>query len=742
MSEHTASDRQMRRRAPQIVRWSTAHPVWAIVTWVVIVVASVVAAGVVGTHSTDERSQPGDSGRAERLLHDAGFPDRPAAEHVLIRRTDGGVLTTEERSAGAAAVTRELRSVPDVENLSTDVAVSSDGRVALMQWDVAGDPTTADQRVEPMIAAVARADASTPGLSIAQVGDASLNRAISQMYGDNFQRAEVLSLPLTLIILVIVFGAVVAALVPLLLAVTSLVAAFGITTALSPLVAWDETTGSVMLIIGLAVGVDYALFIMRRARNERYEGRSTRDAILAASATSGRAVVISGLTVMIAVAGMLFAGDPTFTSMGVGCMVAVGTALLGSMIALPAVLVLLGDRVDTLRVPWLARHRRETHGDNRLWGAVVRGATRRPGITVAVVGGLMLVAAGPVLGLHTKLPDLQDLPRTIPEMRTMDALEAAFPAEGGTHRIAIGTTTGVDAPEVQEAVDAMVTALRTTPGIAPDWTPAPHVSPNGRAMYLDVPYLGDDTAPGATGSLAALRDTIIPSTVGKVADAYVTGDAAGSHDFTALINQRLPLIMGFVIVLTILLMILAFRSPWLAGMTALLNLLSVGVAYGLLVLVFQHHWFDGVIGITTTGSIVAWLPLFLFVVLFGLSMDYHVFVLSRIREAIADGATPAEAIEIGVRRTASVVTSAAVIMIGAFSMFAFLSTIDMKQLGIGLALAIAVDATIVRGVMLPAALRLLGERAWREPEWTRRLPHLGESLPPRTHTTSDEPAHA
>jgi len=423
-------------------------------------------------------------------------------------------------------------------------------------------------------------------------------------------------------------------------------------------------------------------------------------------------------------------------------MVAVGAALLGSMIALPAILVLLGDRVDTLRVPWLARHRRETHGDNRLWGAVVRGATRRPGITVAVVGGLMLAVAAPVLGMTTKLPDLQDLPRTIPEMRTMDAMQEAFPAEGGVHRIAIGTPAGVGQPDVQEAVNAMVAEVREAPGIAPDWTPAPQVSPNGRAMYLDVPYLGDDTAPGATESLTALRDLIIPATVGRVADAHVTGDAAGSHDFTALITQRLPLIMGFVITLTIILMVLAFRSPWLAAVTALLNLLSVGVAYGLLVIVFQHHWFDGVIGIATTGSIVAWLPLFLFVVLFGLSMDYHVFVLSRIREAIAAGATPSEAIEIGIRRTASVVTSAAVIMIGAFSMFAFLSTIDMKQMGIGLALAIAIDATIVRGVMLPAALRLLGERAWREPAWTRRLPHLGESLPAPVARPTEDPVHA
>ncbi len=730
MSEQTVSDRQMRRRAPHLTRWSTAHPVLAIVTWIVLVAAAVAAGSMAGTHSLDSRSAPGDSGKAERLLERAGFPESPATERALILRADGAPLTEDDRTQAAAAITREMGSVGAVENLSPTPLVSADGRAALMQWDIAGDAETADEHVEPMIDAVARAAETTPGLSIAQVGDASLDRAIGQMYGDDFQRAEILSIPLTLLILIIVFGAVVAALVPLVLALTSLVAAFGITTALSPLVAWDETTASVMLIIGLAVGVDYALFIVRRARNERYEGRSTRDAILAASATSGRAVVISGFTVMIAVGGMLFAGDPTFVSMGLGCIVAVGTALLGSMIALPAILTLLGDRVDTLRVPWLARYRRATHGDSRFWGAVVRRSTRRPGVTVAVVGGLMLVAAGPVLGLSTKLPDLQDLPRSIPEMQTMDALQEAFPAEGGVHRVAIRTTIGVDSPDVTEAVDDMVAALRDTPGIAPDWTPVPEVSPNREAMVIDVPYLGDDTAPGATGSLTALRDTIIPSTVGTVAEVYVTGDAAGSRDFTNLINERLPLIMTFVIALTIILMILAFRSPWLAGMTALLNLLSVGVAYGLLVIIFENTWFDGVIGIATTGTIVAWLPLFLFVVLFGLSMDYHVFVLSRVREAIAGGATPAEAIEIGIRRTASVVTSAAVIMIGAFSMFAFLSTLDMKQMGIGLALAIAIDATIVRGVMLPAALRLLGDRAWREPAWTRRLPHLGESMPP------------
>ncbi len=730
MSEQTVSDRQMPRRAPHITRWSTAHPVLAIITWVVFIAAAVVVGGSVGTHSVDSRSAPGDAGKAERLIKNAGFPEDLAAERALIVRTDGAPLTEADRSAAAAAITHELESVPHVENLSSEPLISSDGRAALMQWDISGDPETADQRVQPMIDAVARAGESTPGLTMGEVGDGSLNQAISNMYGDDLQQSEILSIPLTLLILIIVFGAVVAALVPLVLALTSLVAAFAITQALTPLVAWDETTGSVMLVIGLAVGVDYALFIVRRARNERYEGRDSREAILAAAATSGRAVIISGITVVIAVAGMLFAGDPTFRSMAVGCMVAVGTALLGSMIALPAVLSLLGDRVDTLRVPWLARHRRETHGDNRFWGAVVRRSTRRPGVTVAVVGGIMLVAASPILGLNTKLSDLQDLPRSIPEMQTIDALHESFPAEGGVHRVVIRTTTGVDSPDVKEAVDDMVVALRRTPGIAPDWTPTPEYSPNREAMILDVPYLGDDTASGATGSLTALRHTIIPNTVGKVADVRVTGDAAGSHDFTNLITERLPLIMAFVIGLTIVLMILAFRSPWLAGMTAMLNLLSVGVAYGLLVTIFQHDWFDGLLGIETTGSIIAWLPLFLFVVLFGLSMDYHVFVLSRIREAITGGATPDEAISIGIRQTASVITSAAVIMIGAFSMFAFLSTLDMKQMGIGLALAIAVDATIVRGVMLPAALKLLGERAWREPAWTRRLPHLGESAPP------------
>lgn len=709
--------------APRLAAWSVRHPWRALLAWLVIVVVLVAGGITTGTKLVEDgQDGSGDSGRAEQIITDANFPDDLAEERALVRRRDGAELSVADLAAVRRDLVAQLAEVPTAGKLS-DPILSTDQRAGVVTWDVSGDPATAADRVAPMLAAVATAQAKHPELRVEQIGDGSIEKALDDTLGDDFKKAEFLSLPITLAILIVVFGALVAASLPLILALTSIIAAFGAASMVSQLVPQTENLQSILLIVGIAVGVDYALFMVRRARDERGHGMSVRDSVLVASATSGRAVLISGLTVIVAMAGMFLTGDATFTSLGVGAVVVVGVAVVGSLLALPALLVVLGDKVDRARVPFLWRLRGS--GESRFWGAVVRRVVRRPGLAFGLSAGLLVLVALPALGMQTKLTDANDLPRSIPIMTTYDALTAAFPSEGGSHVVAISAP-DVTTPQISAAIDdlerqATQTGLFTLPE-----TPDIRISPDRTAATIVLPF-GDQGI--AEESLTALRSGLVPATVGGVADAHVTGETAGSRDFTNLVSSRLPIVAAFVVALTLLLMLASFRSMSVAVATVLLNVLSVAAAYGLLVLVFQNDRFDGLLGVETNGAIVAWLPLFLFVILFGLSMDYHVFVLSRIREAVNAGATPSDAIEIGVRKTSGVVTSAAVVMIAAFGIFATLSTIDMKQLGVGLAAAIAIDATIVRGVLLPAALRLLGERAWTESRIASRLPLLGHERP-------------
>jgi RND superfamily putative drug exporter len=711
---------------PRLANWSAHRPWRALGLWLLFVVACVAGGLATGTSMASGDGGSGDSGAAQRVIDHADFPKQPQTEQVLIRRRDGGALSLAEAVRGRDAVASQLSRTKGAGPLS-GVRLSTGKHAAIAQFTIKGDPDSADKRVEPMIAAVARAQASTPGLRVEEVGGAAIDKALSDTLGKDFKRAEMLSLPLTLLILIVVFGALVAAGIPLILALTSIVASFGLAGVASHVFPQTDNLQSILLIVGMAVGVDYALFMLRRARDERQAGATVLDSVLTASATSGRAVIVSGLTVAVAMAGMLLAGDPTFESLGVAAMLVVGVAVLGALVALPALLVLIGDNVDRVRIPFLHRLRRR-EGGSRIWGAVVPRVLARPKLALGLAAGGLVALAVPALGMHTRLPSVTDLPRSIPIMRSYDALTAAFPSQGDSHELVVKAP-DVRAPGVRTELTRLETRLRADPDFSLARSPQVSVSRDRTVATVDLAYPGSSDGVAATRGLRDLRSTYIPATVGRVAEAHVTGDAAGSHDFNALVSARLPIVIAFVLALTLLLMLASFRSVRIALTTIGLNLLSVAAAWGLLVLVFQHHWLDPLLGIRTNGAITAWLPLFLFVILFGLSMDYHVFVLSRIREARRAGASASDAIAIGVERTAGVVTSAAVVMVGAFGIFATLSTIDMKQLGVGLATAVLLDATIVRGVLLPAALQLLGENAWNEARWLRRMPSIGHGAP-------------
>lgn len=709
-----------RRPGPgALAHWSVDHPWRAVGLWLVIVVTCLAVGMVAGTRMLDQgASGVGDSGRALELLNGADFGPKTADEMVLIERADGGPLSASDAARAGAALRSGLGREPGVSGVSAPVP-APDGAAALVTVNLRDAQGAAARTVGGVQDRVRDVASRYPGLRIGQTGPASVAKAMDDTLGEDFQSAERMSIPVTFLILLVVFGAVVAALLPLLLALTAIVAAFGLTAVLSHAAPQSQMLGTMLLLVGVAVGVDYALFLVRRYRDERSGGRDVRDAAHVAVDTSGHAVVLSGVTVMVAMSAMLLSREPIFTSMGVASMVVVACAVFGAMLAVPAVLSLLGDRLNWIPVPLLARLRARDAGASRFWGAVAGRVVRRPRAALAVSAGALVLLALPVLGMQLKMPSLADMPRDTDAMRTYDRVQEHFPSRGAAHEVVVAPRAGLTmrSPQVRAAVAALVADAARDRDLVLAGTRLERVSRDGRVSVITLPHRGEEAGPEGAASLERLRDHLLPATVGRVGEAHVMGFAAEAGDFQTLARDRLPLMMAFVVALTFVVMLMSFRNAWLSLATVGLNGLSVSAAYGFLVLVFQHHWFDGVAGIHANGGVVAWLPMFLFVILFGLSMDYHVFVLSRVREAYRSGMPARDAIREGVAHTGSVVTSAAVVMVAAFGIFATLSTVDMKQLGIGLAVAIGLDATLVRGVLLPSAMAVLGERAFREHAW-------------------------
>ena len=529
------------------------------------------------------------------------------------------------------------------------------------------------------------------------------------------------SVPLTLIILVAAFGALVAAGIPLLLALTAVFATFGLIALPSHVLPLANEALAVVLLIGLAVGVDYSMFYLRREREERAAGRSERAALEAAAATSGRSVLISGLTVMVAMAGMFLTGDAVFASFAYATITVVALAMLGSLTVLPALLAKLGDRVDRVHVPLVGRLRRDK-GEGRVWGPIVDRVLRRPLLWAMVAGGVLVALAVPALQLHMATPGPDSFPKSLAVVKTYNRKQA-FPGKALPANVVVKTS-NVDAPSVRKAIGELerkaLASGRAKQPITVD------KNRDGTIANITVPIEGKGTDEASNASLAMLRDVIVPATVGALpnTEVGVTGLTAEWKDSLDQMKSKLPLVVGFVLLFAFVLMLVAFRSIVVAVKAIVLNLLSVAAAYGVLVLVFQHGFGKGVLGFGSTAGIAPVVPLLLFVILFGLSMDYHVFIISRIRETFDRGASMDDAISYGIKSTAGVVTSAAIVMVAVFSIFATLSMLMFKQFGVGLAAAILIDATIVRGVLLPATMKLLGERNWYLPRWLEWLPRL------------------
>ncbi|HEY8981699.1 MAG TPA: MMPL family transporter [Streptomyces sp.] len=736
------ADVRVRGFAARAGGWSARHRWAAVGIWVLFVVLAMGLGGAMGRVDVGEGDGlKGEVRTAATIVKDSGI-EEPAGETVLLQAKGGELKATdaEFKKAVQAVITAVEKSgqATDVTSPYDTKTISKDGRSALVQFDMRGEADTAGDRVEPVLKAVAGVQEEYAGtLRIEEIGAASMKKTFSDAFGDDFKQAEYSAVPVALGILLIAFGALVAALLPVALALTAIAATMGLMGVVSHLQPMSDTANSVMLLVGLAVGVDYCLFYLRREREERDAGRDAQTALRIAAATSGRAIVVSGVTVCVAMAGMLFTGLAEFEAMGLASLMVVAVAMVGSVTVLPALLSLLGERVEKGRVPFLRRRSRGS-GENRFWSAVLKRVLARPWVSVAVAGGALLAIAAPALGMKTQNLTLQqEFGDRLPIVQTYVRVNDAFPGGTGPAEVVVRAK-DISAPEVRSALEEFkAEAVESGASRGPVEI---KVHQRQNLAYVYVPLVGGSDLDEAGRSLVKLRDEVRPATLGKVAgvQAPISGEVAGSHDFNEQLVGSVAPVFAFVVVFAFLLMLLSFRSLTVAITSIALNLLSVAAAYGILVAVFQHGWGASLVGAEGVGAIVTWLPLFLFVILFGLSMDYHVFVVSRIREARMRGRTTQDAITHGVVTTAGVVTSAAVIMVAVFAIFGTLSMQSMKQMGVGLAAAVLIDATVIRGVLLPAVMALLGERNWYLPKWLGWMPDMTHDESPEAIAPPEE----
>ena len=735
-----------RNLAARMGRWSAKHRKTAIFGWLAFVIAAIVIGSAVGQRTIDQTNNNtvGPSARADQILKHGGFSQSGPLTEIVVVQNQHAAVASPSFQAAIADVARTVAPMRNVHNLrwpsgqTNRDQVSRDGHTALVEWDMSGKLKAAETQIDPLTSAVASVATRHPAFYVGEAGAVSSDKALTKLFNSQLGNAGERSVPLTLLILVLVFGSLLAAWIPLMLGLQAVIATVGLTYIVSHITPMDPNVSAVVMLVGLAVGVDYTLFYLRREREERAAGRGERAALEAAAATSGRSVLISGATVMIAMAGMLLSGDKTFISMGIGTMMVVAVAMIGSLTVLPAVLSKLGDRVEKGRIPLLGRFRRPV-GEGRIWSKVLTPVLRHPAASAALAVTVLITLAIPTLQIHTASSSLQTMPRSTPTVETLDRVQAAFPGQASPAVIAIKTNTGSPAFKTAMAeLQAATTATHQGYGaISVDSDPSHTV---GR---IAIPLPGNGTDATSTRALLTLRGQVLPATIGKLpAVSYgVTGATAGSYDWNEMMKSSMPLVFGFVLTFGFLLLLASFRSLVIAAKAVILNLLSVAAAYGVVVAVFQFGWGKNVLGFTSNGSVALWLPLFIFVILFGLSMDNHVFILSRIREAYDRGMSTEDAIAHGIKTTAGTVTSAALVMVGVFSIFATLPILDMKEMGIGLATAVLIDATIVRGVLLPAGMKLLGDWNWYLPNWLHWLPKLEPHTAPKP-TIQPAPATA
>ncbi|HMG43148.1 MAG TPA: MMPL family transporter [Acidimicrobiales bacterium] len=686
----------------RVARWSATHPWRSLGLWLGLVAVSVVLSATVAPKTaTSEDMAAGSSQQALRLLDDAGLED-PASELVVVSSPDGELDRPDAVAALADGAAR-MDALPEVAAVG-DVVWAADGAAALLPVHVRGDPEEASDHIGPLHEVTAAVARDHPGLRVEQTGGASVDAAVTEVVEEDLASAEALSLPVTLGLMLLAFGALIAAAVPVLLALTSVGIALGLYAVVSQMVPDMGTVANMVLLIGMAVGVDYSLFFVKRQREERQRGLGPIDAVEVAAATAGHSILVAGVAVIVSVSALLLVGSVIFSGLAVGAILVVAVAMLGSLTVVPALVGKLGRWVDRPRIPLLWRLAARTRS-GAFSGRIVGPVLRRPVVALAVSGTILVALAAPALTLRLEDTDLSQLPDGIAEVEALERVQTDFPTEGDEVVVVAHVASGTTAP-AEDALASLRAEAEASGRFAPGASVA--TSEDGRTFELVLPT--PDTA-GAESSAAALdlvRSDLGPALLDDLDGVRweTAGAEAESRDSTDQQASALPWVVGAVLLFTLAVMGVTFRSGGVALLTLLLNVASVAVAFGVLALVFQHGWAEGLLDFESNGTVVTWIPMFLFVVLVGLSMDYHVLVLSRIREAAHLGASPRDAVATGIRQTAGPVSMAALVMVSVFGLFATASMVEMKQMGVGLAVAILVDATLVRIVVLPALLAL------------------------------------
>jgi RND superfamily putative drug exporter len=704
------------------------QPWRTIAAWIVLTVLAVVSiATLLGGSLTTEGSPTG-SPESERAndARLAAFPSDPVSDIVVIRSEQYTVDSTQFRGfvrdfvadnrISALATTRTY-----LDGSATGL-VSEDRHATIVPVALADDDDT-----EALVDKVEALDDGAFAVSV--TGEETLDYDFNTLSQEDLENGELkFGLPAALIILLLVFGAVVAGLMPLLMAIVAIVVALGLTALLAQEFQLSVFVVNMLTGMGLALGIDYSLFVVSRYREERARGRAEHAAIEASGATASRAVLFSGSVFVVAMFGMLLVPNSIMRSLAVGAILVGIVSVVAALTLLPAVLGLLGDRVDALRIPIVGRRSLEaSNPEGRFWGAIVRRVLRRPVLSLALSVGVLVALALPVFAMDTGTTGVSTLPDRFASKQGFIALERDFPGTSADPvQIVVSNAAGQD---VQPALGRLRTTLASDPRFGDGQIER---SADGRVALVTVPIAGDASSARATDAVRELRADIVPRTfAGTDAEVLVGGTSSENIDYFDSVIGPAPYVIAFVLLLTFVLLTIVFRSVVVAGTAVALNLLSVGAAYGLLVLVFQEGVGAGLFGFQQTDTIEAWVPLFLFSVLFGLSMDYQVFLLSRIRERFDQTGDTTDAVTFGVGSTARIITGAALIIVAVFSGFARGDLIMFQQMGFGVAVALLIDATVIRSVVLPSAMKLLGAHNWYFPSWLEWLPRLEvEAAPP------------
>ena len=714
----------------KLARASGRRPWLVVGLWLVAVFTSVVLVAMfLAFEGEAEITRTTESKQADRILS-ASFPgdDEGITEVVVVRAEDGNVESAGTR-ARVAALADELRAEGAAQVIpygGQRRAVSRDRDATVLLLGLGRD---GERDVDGVVDAVQRLDAE-PAYAAAVTGTLTADADEEAASLEDLKKGELFfGAPVALVILLLVFGAVVAGLIPLLLASVSIVVALALVALLAQAYDLSVFTQNMLTGMGLALGIDYSLFSLSRYREERLQEREKLDAIATAGATAGRAVLFSGIAFVLAMLGLLLVPSTIFRSLAAGAILVAIVSVLAALTLLPALLGLLGDRVNALRIPFFGRSADRAGREGRFWGAIVRRVMRRPVVSVVLAAGLLLALAAPVLALDTGTSGPNTLPDRFESKRGYLLLNEEFPGET-TDPVEIAVAGDVRSPAVQDAFGRLEEELAVRPIFG---DPTIERNQRGTVARVTVPIAGDANGERAIGAVRDLRSEAVPNAFAGVdAEVYVGGATAEELDYHDTVDYWLPLVLVFVLGLSFLLLTIAFRSIVVPATAIVMNLLSVGAAYGLLVLVFQKGVGNELLGLREAETVDAWVPLFLFAVLFGLSMDYQVFLLSRIRERYSKTGDNDAAVVFGVGSTARIITGAALIIIAVFWGFAMGDTIAFQQMGFGVAVALLIDATIVRSVLVPATMKLFGERNWYLPASLNWLPDV--------HVEGAEPA--